>query len=159
MRDSGERHQPKHYFFIVTRTRPDILARARERLAANTRIEVIADRRVGDRRAESVPCAVDRRVNGRRRATEQALDDRTHPTLFVPKHVPSYVELQAQVAALAQHVQEARAEKDRLQQEIINLRVCLQALTAADAIRRTSRALAAVVDRLATRGRLLPPLA
>jgi hypothetical protein len=154
MRDSGELEQPKHYFFIVARTRPDILTRARERLAANTRIEVIADRRVGERRAESGPCAIDRRVNGRRRATERALDDRTHPTLFVPKHVPTYHELQAQVAALAQHVQEACAEKDRLQREILNLTVCLQALTAADAIRKTSGALAAMVDRLATRGPL-----
>jgi hypothetical protein len=117
MRDSGERDQVRHYFFVVTRSRPDILARARESLAGNPRIEVIADRRVGERRVESAPCAVERRVSGRRRAGEPALDDRIHPTLFVPKHVPTYAELQQQVADLTR--------------ETANLTACLRALTAA----------------------------
>ena len=131
MRDSGERDQARHYFFVVTRSRPDILARARECLGGNPRIDVIADRRVGERRVESAPCTVERRVGGRRRAGEPALDDRIHPTLFVPKHVPTYAELQQQVADLTRHVHDVSAEKDRLEQEIANLTACLQALTAA----------------------------
>jgi phage shock protein A len=152
MRRVGERDPAAYYFFVVIRSRPDILARAQECLAVNSHIEVIADRRLGQRRAESAPCAVERRVSDRRRTTKPPLDDRTHPTVFVRKYVPTYAELQQQVDALTRRVQDARAEKEQLQQEIMHLTANLHALTAAEAIRRTSGALAAVADRLARWG-------
>jgi hypothetical protein len=43
------------YLFIVARNNPDILARVQERLHGDSRIDVIADRRYGERRRSAAP--------------------------------------------------------------------------------------------------------
>src|SRR5882724_7954352 len=50
----NETAPPTRYLFIVARNRPDILERVRERLHGDERIEVIVDRRYGERRREDV---------------------------------------------------------------------------------------------------------
>src|ERR1700704_7010015 len=52
---------PVRYLFIVARNRPDMLEQVKERLQGDARIEVIADRRYGERRRSAVPREPDRR--------------------------------------------------------------------------------------------------
>jgi len=97
---------PTRYLFIVARNRPDILERVRERLHGDERIEVIVDRRYGERRREDVPREPDRRAGDRRRPAK-AWDDLTlFPTLVAQKRVPSYGELERNVAAYARECEQ-----------------------------------------------------
>jgi hypothetical protein len=139
MPTSDDREPTAQYLLIVSRDRPDILARARERLAGDRRIEVVADRRHAERRTRSVPEAVERRRSNRR-----GPDVRVCPTLFVRKRLATYEDLQEQVVTLTCEAELVRAENERLRQEVISLNACLHALAAAEALRKTSASLAEV---------------
>ena len=123
---------PTRYLFIVARNRPDILQRVRERLHGDERIEVIVNRRYGERRREDVRREPDRRAGDRRRPAK-AWDDLTlFPTLVAQKRVPSYGELERSVAAYARECEHLRAENDCLRAAIASLEQRLEALVSAD---------------------------
>ncbi len=124
---------PVRYLFIVARDRPDMLEQVKERLRGDTRIEVIADRRYGERRRSAVPREPDRRGGDRRRPTKPRDDPSIYPTLVVQKRVESYAELQQKVVASARESQELREENNRLRAELSSLKDRLEALLSADA--------------------------
>jgi hypothetical protein len=124
---------PVRYLFIVARNRPDMLGQVKERLRGDTRIEVIADRRYGERRRSAVPREPDRRGADRRRPTKARDDLSIYPTLVVQKHVESYAELQQKLVASARESQDLREENDRLRAELSSLKDRLEALLSADA--------------------------
>ena len=128
-----ETDPPVRYLFIVARNRPDILDQVRERLRGDVRIEVIADRRHGERRSSAVPRAPDRRSVDRRRPTKSRNDLAVYPTLVVQKRVESYAELQQKVVAYAQESEQLREENGRLRAELSSLGTQLEALMSADA--------------------------
>ena len=124
---------PTRYLFIVARNRPDILERVRERLQGDERIDVIVDRRYGERRREAVSSEPDRRTGDRRRPAK-AWDDLTlFPTLVAQKRVPSYAELERNAAAYAREREQLRAENDCLRAAVATLEQQLEALVSADA--------------------------
>jgi phage shock protein A len=86
------------YLFIVSRKNPDILARVQERLRGDPRIEVIADRRYGERRRAVTPYTPERRGGDRRRPTNVWNDLSIYPTLVAQRHVDSYAELERKLA-------------------------------------------------------------
>ena len=123
---------PTRYLFIVARNRPDILERVRERLHGDERIEVIVDRRYGERRRQDVRREPDRRAGDRRRPAK-AWDDLTlFPTLVAQKCVPPYAELERNAAAYARECEQLRAENDCLRAAIASLEQRLEALVSAD---------------------------
>ena len=124
---------PVRYLFIVARNRPDMLEQVKERLRGDNRIEVIADRRYGERRRSAVPREPDRRGPDRRRPTTARDDLSVYPTLVAQRHVESYAELQRKVVAAARESQELREENDRLRAELSSLKDQLEALLSADA--------------------------
>ena len=147
--DAGAR-----YLFIVARKNPDILARVRERLHGDPRIEVIADRRYGERRRSTTLHASERRSGERRRPTNVWNDLSIYPTLVAQRHVDSYADLERKVAAAAADNEllreyvgdlerridgliagdtQLRAENARLREEAAELQRRLATLTAADA--------------------------
>src|SRR5216117_4597935 len=67
---------PVRYLFIVARDRPDILDQVKERLRGDARIEVIADRRYGQRRRSVVAREPERRGADRRRPTKSRSEER-----------------------------------------------------------------------------------
>jgi len=142
------------YLFIVARKNPEILARVQERLHGDPRIDVIADRRHGDRRRVTQPYAPERRHGDRRRPTSVWNDLTIYPTLVAQRHVDSYAELERKAAAavadkelLREYVgdlerridtliagdQQLRGENARLREELAELQRRLAALTVADA--------------------------
>ena len=114
------------YLFIVARNRPDILERVKERLRGDRRIDVITDRRHGERRKSTNAGMPERRRHDRRRPTRHWDDLSVYPTLVVQKRVESYVELQERAAATARQAQELREENDRLYVEIASLQNRMQ---------------------------------
>ena len=122
----NETERPARYLFIVARNRADLLAQVKERLRGDVRIEVIADRRYGERRRSVAPREPDRRRVDRRRPTKSWDDLSVYPTRVVQKRVESYAELQQKVVAGARESQELRAE-------ISSLESRLEALMSADA--------------------------
>jgi len=124
---------PVRYLFIVARNRPDMLEQVKERLRGDNRIEVIADRRYGERRRSAVPREPDRRGADRRRPTTARDDLSVYPTLVAQKHVESYAELQQKVVAAARESRELREENDRLRAELSRLKDQLEAVLSADA--------------------------
>src|SRR2546426_9294142 len=131
----NETAPPTRYLFIVARNRPDILERVRERLHGDERIEVIVDRRHGERRHAALPRDPDRRSGDRRRPAK-AWDDLTlFPTLVTQKRVPSYAELERKAAAYARDAEHLRAENDCLRVAISSLEYRLEALVSADVAR------------------------
>ncbi|HZF03471.1 MAG TPA: hypothetical protein VE932_03965 [Patescibacteria group bacterium] len=124
---------PVRYLFIVARNRSDILDQVKERLRGDVRIEVIADRRYGQRRKSGVPREPDRRGVDRRRPTKSRDDLAVYPTLVVQKRVESYAELQQKVVAFSRESEELREENGRLRAEITSLGGRLEALVSADA--------------------------
>jgi hypothetical protein len=119
--------------FIVARSRPDILERVRERLLGDERIEVIVDRRYGERRREDVPREPERRAGDRRRRAK-AWDDLTlFPTLVAQKRVPSYAQLERNAAAYARECQQLREVNDCLRAAMASLEARLEAVISADA--------------------------
>src|SRR5207248_11133144 len=103
-----------------------------ERLRGDNRIEVIADRRYGERRGAAVPREPDRRGADRRRPTTARDDLSVYPTLVAQKHVESYAELQQKVVAAARESRELREENDRLRAELSRLQDQLEAVLSAD---------------------------
>src|SRR5207237_5970378 len=105
MHDAGSMPHPSEppvrYLFIVARNRPDMLEQVKERLRGDNRIEVIADRRYGERRRCDVPRQPDRRGADRRRPTTARDDLSVYPTLVVQKRVESYAELQQKATTTA----------------------------------------------------------
>ena len=137
MHDAGSMPHPSEppvrYLFIVARNRPDMLEQVKERLRGDNRIEVIADRRHGERRRYAVPREPDRRGADRRRPTTARDDLSVYPTLVAQKHVESYAELQQKVVAAARESRELREENDRLRAELSRLKDQLEAVLSADA--------------------------
>ena len=131
---------PAHYLFIVARDRPDILARVRERLREDGRIEVIVDRRYGQRRQGDVAQIPERRRDDRRRPTRHWDDLSVYPTLVVQKRVESYAELR-------QENERLRAENARLREAIVSLADATAMLAQAEDVIATL--LARFRDRLA----------
>jgi hypothetical protein len=103
------------YLFIVARKNPDILARVQERLHDDPRIEVIADRRHGERRKLGAPHARERRGGDRRRPTNVWNDLTIYPTLVAQRHVDSYDELERKLAGASSESQRLRDEIGELQ--------------------------------------------
>ena len=141
------------YLFIVARRNPDILARVQERLYGDARIDVIADRRHGERRRLPAAHAPERRQADRRRPTNVWNDLTIYPTLVAQRHVDSYAELERKAAAagadnelLREYVgelerridaliagdEQVRGDNARLREEIAELQRRLATLTAAD---------------------------
>jgi|SRR5689334_15365288 chromosome segregation ATPase len=121
MRNESDTEPAPQYLFIVARNRPDILERVKERLRGDGRIDVITDRRRGERRAVREARTPERRRGDRRRPTRHWDDLTVYPTLVVQKRVESYAELQQKAAAAARQTDELRAENDRLYVEIASL--------------------------------------
>lgn len=118
------------YLFIVARNNPDILARVQERLHDDPRIEVIADRRYGERRRFGAPHVPERRGGDRRRSTNVWNDLRIYPTLVAQRHVDSYAELERKLAG-------ASSENHRLRDTIGELQRLVDKLIAEDEQLRT----------------------
>ena len=136
------------YLFIVARKNPDILARVQERLHDDPRIEVIADRRYGERRHSVAPRSPDRRRGDRRRPTNVWNDLTIYPTLVAQRHVDSYAELERKAAAAA-------ADNELLREYVGDLERRIDALIAGDEQLRADNArlreeIAALQQRLAT---------
>ena len=137
MHDAGSMPHPSEppvrYLFIVARNRPDMLEQVKERLRGDNRIEVIADRRYGERRRSAMPREPDRRGADRRRPTTARDDLSVYPTLVAQRHVESYAELQQKAVAAARESRQLREENDRLRAELSRLKDQLEALLSADA--------------------------
>jgi cell division protein FtsB len=162
---------PAHYLFIVAHDRPDILARVRERLRDDVRIEVIVDRRGTERRRTVASRTPERRRADRRRPTRHWDDLSVYPTLVVQKRVASYAELQQKLAAGGRETQALREENERLSADNARLRAVIaglerrvEALVAADALlkaeasamlTKAEEAVAALIAQF--RARLAPP--
>lgn len=136
------------YLFIVARKNPEILARVQERLHGDPRIDVIADRRHGDRRRVTQPYAPERRHGDRRRPTSVWNDLTIYPTLVAQRHVDSYAELERKAAAAA-------GDNELLREYVGDLERRLDALIAGDEQLRADNArlrdeIAALQQRLAT---------
>lgn len=142
------------YLFIVARRNPDILSRVRERLHGDPRIDVVSDRRYGERRRAEAPHAPERRRGDRRRPTNVWNDLTIYPTLVAQRHVDSYADLERKAAAavadnelLREYVgdlerridaliageEQQRAENARLREEMADLQRRLAAMATADA--------------------------
>lgn len=73
--------------FIVSRQHPDLYAYLRERFATDTAVEVILDRRLGQRRQRAAVTEVDRRRSERRirPEVEIELQTRSHAIITIPE--------------------------------------------------------------------------
>lgn len=73
--------------FIVSRQHPDLYAYLRERFASDTAVEVILDRRLGQRRQRDALSGVDRRLGDRRTRpeVENELKTRSHAIITIPE--------------------------------------------------------------------------
>lgn len=93
-------------------------------------MEVISNRRYGERRKSDVPHASDRRRGSDRRRSMKFWEDLSvYPMIVAQKFVESYEELQQKVAVAAGESQELRADNKRICDELANL----QAQARADA--------------------------
>jgi hypothetical protein len=140
MRTTGT-EPPAQYLFIVACNRPDILTRVRERLRDDVRIEVIVDRRHGERRQSAEAQTPERRRADRRRPTRHWDDLSVYPTLVVQKRVESWGELQDKMLAAGREAQTLRdenarllAENARLRDAIVSMERRVESLVAADAL-------------------------
>jgi hypothetical protein len=72
--------------FIVSRQHPDLYAYLRERFAADRGVEVVLDRRLGQRRQHHAPFEGDRRQDDRRQRPEVELElqTRSHAIITIP---------------------------------------------------------------------------
>jgi hypothetical protein len=177
-REASETEAPARYLFIVARNRPDILARVRERLRDDVRIDVIADRRQRERRKSADRWTPERRHAERRRPTRHWDDLSVYPTLVVQKRVESYAELQRRMGAVGLESRALRednarlgaenarlgAENARLREANASLERRVEALVAADASLKAeicavlTQAEEAVGEMIARfRARLSPP--
>src|SRR5689334_17720506 len=123
MRNESDTEPAPQYLFIVARNRPDILERVKERLRGDGRIDVITDRRRGERRAVREARTPERRRGDRRRPTRHWDDLTVYPTLVV----------QNRMHGLETREGSVRADNERLRGELAALQQRLHALAAADA--------------------------
>ena len=123
-------HPTTHYLFIVARDRPDILARVTERLRNDGGIDVIADRRHGERRSTTTARPDDRRHADRRRPTRYWEDLSVYPTLVAPTRAEPYSDLQTRATASTREAAELREEARRLAAQNSQLRQELARLAA-----------------------------
>ena len=128
------------YYFVVARNNPDILARVQERLHGDPRIEVIADRRWGERRRLSAPRGPERRSGDRRRPTNVWNDLTIYPTLVAQRHVESYAELQRKAESAGRDSEALRTDNERLRTTIADLERLLEAQIAEDGQLRAENA-------------------
>jgi prefoldin subunit 5 len=145
------------YYFVVARRNPEILARVRERLHGDPRIDVIADRRWGDRRRLLAPRNPDRRGGDRRRPTNVWNDLTIYPTLVAQRHVESYAELQRKAESVARDAETVRTDNERLRTTIGDLERLLEAQIAEDGQLRAENA--ALREEMAELHRRLSALA
>jgi len=138
---TADTEPPAQYLFIVARHRHDILTRVRERLRDDVRIEVIVDRRHGERRQSAEGQTLERRRADRRRPTRHWDDLSVYPTLVVQKRVESWAELQARMLAAGREAHTLRdenarlsAENARLRDAIVSMERRVEAVVAADAL-------------------------
>jgi hypothetical protein len=128
------------YLFIVARRNPDILARVQERLHGDPRIDVIADRRLAERRRLTTPRMPERRAADRRRPTNVWNDLTIYPTLVAQRHVPSYAELEQSAARAAGDAQAVSLDNERLRTTIADLERLLEAQITEDGQLRADNA-------------------
>ena len=138
---TADTEPPAQYLFIVARNRPDILTRVRERLREDVRIDVIVDRRHGERRQSGEGQTPERRHVNRRRPTRHWDDLSVYPTLVVQKRVESWAELRDKFLAAGREALTLRDENARLSEENVRLRDAMvsmerrvEALMAADSL-------------------------
>jgi hypothetical protein len=129
-----------HYLFIVARKHPDILTRVQERLHGDPRIEVISDRRHGERRQTAAAHSPERRSGDRRRPTNVWNDLTIYPTLVAQRHVDSYAELDRKLANAAREAQMLAADNASLREYVGDLERRVDALIAGDEQLRTENA-------------------
>lgn len=120
------------YFFVVARKDPDILARVQERLSGDPRIEVVADRRYGERRRTWGSHAPERRTRDRRRPTNIWNDLTIYPTLVAQRHVDSYAELEQKLATAAREAGALAAENERQREALRSLEGRIEAFAAGE---------------------------
>ncbi|HEX3179611.1 MAG TPA: hypothetical protein VHZ49_23275 [Methylomirabilota bacterium] len=135
--DSAKRPGPEsettvRYFFVVARRSPEILARVQERLHGDPRIDVIADRRVVERRRWTAPRLPERRTGDRRRPTNVWNDLTIYPTLVAQRHVASYDELERTAARAAGEAQALSVDNERLRATLADLERLLEAQVTED---------------------------
>ena len=72
--------------FVVSRRHPDLYEYLRERFASDPSVEVIFDRRLGQRRRSQEPHGAERRRSDRRRRpeVEAELQIRSHAIITIP---------------------------------------------------------------------------
>jgi hypothetical protein len=128
------------YYFVVARRNPEILARVQERLQDDPRIDVIADRRLSERRRIIAPRTPERRASDRRRPTNVWNDLTIYPTLVAARHVPSYAELEQTVARAAGEAQALSLDNERLRATIGDLERLLEAQVTEDGQLRAENA-------------------
>jgi hypothetical protein len=139
-RSSSDTDMGVHYYFVVARKNPDILARVQERLQGDHRIEVIADRRWTERRRVAAPRSPERRGRDRRRPTNVWNDLTIYPTLVAQRHVDSYAELRRKVESAARDSEALRTDNERLRTTIADLERLLEAQIAEDGQLRAENA-------------------
>jgi hypothetical protein len=127
---------PAQYLFIVARDRPDLLARVRERLREDGRIDVIVDRRHGERRKAAAAQIPERRRADRRRPTRHWDDLSVYPTLVVQKRIESSADLREENERL-------RVENQRLREAVVSLERRVEAAVAEAALRAEATAMLA----------------
>jgi FtsZ-binding cell division protein ZapB len=145
------------YCFVVARKNPDILARVQERLSGDPRIEVIADRRYGERRLIPGSPSPERRTRDRRRPTNIWNDLTIYPTLVAQRHVDSYAELEQKLASALRDAGTLAAENERQRESVRSLEGRIEALAAGYERLRAENA--RLGDEVAERQRRLEALA
>jgi hypothetical protein len=128
------------YLFVVARKHPEILARVQERLLGDPRIEVISDRRHGERRQTAAPHSPERRGGDRRRPTNVWNDLTIYPTLVAQRHVDSYEDLERKVANTSREAQMVAADNASLREYVGDLERRVDGLIAGDEQLRTENA-------------------
>ena len=117
------------YLFVVARKNPDLFARVRDRLHGDPRIDVITDRRYGERRRTEMPHEGERRTRERRRPTNIWNDLTIYPTLVAQRHVDSYAELEEKLANAAREMGTLAVENEHQRETIRGLERRIEALT------------------------------
>jgi len=76
--------------FVVSRRHPDLYEYLRERFAGDSAVEVILDRRIGQRRRHQAPHGAERRRTERRQRpeVEAELQTRSHAIITIPEASP-----------------------------------------------------------------------
>jgi hypothetical protein len=84
-----EANRSPGFFVVVARHRPDLLDVCRQHFAADARMELLIDRREGERRIQALPAECERRRRDRRAPTSPDTDLRNHTVIVVPVGDPA----------------------------------------------------------------------